>query len=64
MKLKVDIHSKENLSYWSNRLNCSQDELLYCISKVGSSIHSIESYLEMNKNLLDKWAFKIKKSVQ
>jgi hypothetical protein len=55
-KPRVDIHSKTNVSYWSSELECSEEELLYCISKVGSSINAIESYLHMNKSLLQIWS--------
>lgn len=55
-KPRVDIHSKTNISYWSGELKCSEDELLYCISKVGSSVNAIESYLHMNKSLLQVWS--------
>lgn len=55
-KMKVDIHNKENIVFWSAQLNCTEAELLYCISKVGSSINSIESYLQMNKSILQIWA--------
>ncbi|WP_430405785.1 DUF3606 domain-containing protein [Fluviicola sp.] len=55
-KPRVDIHSKVNITYWSSELNCSEEELLYCISKVGSSITAIESYLHMNKSLLQVWS--------
>jgi hypothetical protein len=55
-KPRVDIHSKTNISHWSSELNCSEEELLYCISKVGSSISAIESYLHMNKSLLQLWS--------
>lgn len=55
-KPRVDIHSKTNISHWSSELNCSEEELLYCISKVGSSITAIESYLHMNKSLLQLWS--------
>lgn len=55
-KPRVDIHSKVNISYWSGELKCSEEELLYCISKVGSSISAIESYLHMNKSLLQVWS--------
>lgn len=55
-KPRVDIHSKVNITYWSSELKCSEEELLYCISKVGSSISAIESYLHMNKSLLQVWS--------
>lgn len=55
-KPRVDIHSKTNISYWSSELKCSEEELLYCISKVGSSVSAIESYLHMNKSLLQIWS--------
>lgn len=55
-KPRVDIHSKTNISYWSDELKCSEEELLYCISKVGSSVIAIESYLHMNKSLLQVWS--------
>ncbi|WP_425357331.1 DUF3606 domain-containing protein [Fluviicola taffensis] len=55
-KPRVDIHNKTNISFWSSELKCSEKELLYCISKVGSSISAIESYLHMNKSLLQVWS--------
>ncbi len=55
-KPRVDIHNKVNITYWSSELKCSEEELLYCISKVGSSITAIESYLHMNKSLLQVWS--------
>lgn len=55
-KPRVDIHNKTNISYWSSELKCSEEELLYCISKVGSSVSAIESYLHMNKSLLQVWS--------
>lgn len=55
-KPRVDIHSKMNIMHWSSELKCSEEELLYCISKVGSSVTAIESYLHMNKSLLQVWS--------
>jgi hypothetical protein len=57
-KPRVDIHNSSSIEVWSNNLQCSREELLYCISKVGSSIMAIESYLHMNRSLLKAWAKK------
>lgn len=55
-KQRVDIHSRASIELWISKLNCTEEELLYCISKVGSSIIAIESYLHMNRNLLHIWS--------
>lgn len=57
-KQRVDVHSKASIDNWCLKLNCSEDELLYCISKVGSSVIAIESYLHMNRSLLQLWSKK------
>jgi hypothetical protein len=47
---KIDIHSPEDIDYWCGRLNCSKEQLIYCIMKVGNSARSVEDYWQMNRD--------------
>jgi hypothetical protein len=52
---RVRPQDTASIHFWCNQLNCTESELMYCISKVGTSIKSIESYLYMNRTILQKW---------
>ena len=54
-KERVDIHNKANVENWCSTFGCTESELFYCMSKVGSSVSAIESYLTMNRNLIQIW---------
>lgn len=49
----IDTENQLQLIECSNKLDCSMDELFYCISKVGKSIKSIELYLAMNRDTIE-----------
>jgi hypothetical protein len=52
---RLNINNTEERSSWCQRLGCSDDELMFGVSKVGTSFQALHSYLQMNKNLIDTW---------
>lgn len=52
---RINVQDRTSIETWCERLECSESELMYCVSKVGTSIASIECYLYMNRSLLQKW---------
>ncbi len=57
---RLNIHNREERNEWCSLLNCSDAELMYCVSKVGTSYSSLESYLKMNKEILKIWIGNVK----
>ena len=47
---KIDIHSQGDIDYWCQRLNCSKEQLIYCIMKVGNSGRAVEDFWQMNQD--------------
>ncbi len=48
---KIDI-SEEGLVYWSEKLNCSEENLKIAVSKIGNSYTILTLYLEMNRMII------------
>lgn len=55
---RVQVQDKTDIQYWCSHFDCSEIELFYCISKVGTSISSIESYMYMNRGTLKELVVK------
>ncbi len=49
---KIDLHNQSDVTRWCQRLNCSKDQLTYCIMKVGNSSRSVEDFWQMNRDRL------------
>ena len=49
----IDIENNNHVLECAQNLDCTIDELLYCVSKVGKSLKSIELYLEMNRDIIE-----------
>jgi hypothetical protein len=49
---KINIHSQADVHRWCQRLNCSKEQLTYCIMKVGNSPRAVEDFWQMNKDRL------------
>jgi hypothetical protein len=63
-KEKLEIIDTENqlqLIECANKLDCTIDELFYCISKVGKSFKSIDLYLSMNRDTIESYIQNTKK---
>ena len=48
-KQYLDIN-EVNFEDWCTKLNCSKDQLLFCIERVGTSWISVEAYFSMNQD--------------
>lgn len=57
----IDTENQIQLHECSKKLECSIDELFYCISKVGKSIKCIELYLAMNRDTIESYIQNTKK---
>ncbi|MFN5983270.1 MAG: hypothetical protein ACK46Y_06575 [Fluviicola sp.] len=57
----IDTENKVQLIECTNKLECSIDELLFCITKVGKSFKCIELYLEMNRDTIESYIQNTKK---
>jgi hypothetical protein len=53
--IRVDVHDDKSVAYWCGRLECSQEQLAYCVMKVGSSSNAVSDYLEMNHDRFDRY---------
>jgi hypothetical protein len=51
----IDTENQIQLIECANKLDCSLDELFFCISKVGKSIKCIELYLSMNRDTIESY---------
>jgi hypothetical protein len=49
---KIDVHSQIEVGHWCQRLNCSKEQLTYCIMKVGNSSRAVEDFWQMNRDRL------------
>ena len=53
---RLNIQDKNSISEFCRKLDCTEKELMYCVSKVGTSLTSIECYMHMNRSLLEQWS--------
>lgn len=51
----IDTENKIQVSECAKKLECSIDELFFCISKVGKSFKCIELYLAMNRDTIESY---------
>jgi hypothetical protein len=49
----VDPEKKDQIRFYSKQLDCTVDEFVYCISKVGKSLKAIQLFLEMNRDTIE-----------
>ncbi len=49
----VDTENKKQLFSLSEQAECSLDEYMYCISKVGKSVKAIQLFLDMNRDTIE-----------
>jgi hypothetical protein len=54
-RVRVNISDSSDILNWSKQLDCSEKELLFCVSKVGTVISTIEKYLQLNREMLTRW---------
>lgn len=52
LKSKVDVCCPENVQECCNKLDCTKEQLFYCIGRVGKELQTIETYWSMNKDIL------------
>lgn len=52
--LNLDLNDQADIDNWCAFLNCSENTLRYCVSYVGRSITSVESFYSMNLNWIEK----------
>lgn len=58
----IDIEDSILVQECAQKLECTIDELLYCVTKVGKSLKSIELYLEMNRDIIEIYIQNAKKA--
>ncbi len=46
--------SEVNLDAWCAKLDCSKDQILFCIERVGTSWISVEAFYSMNEDRIKK----------
>lgn len=52
-ELFIDLTSAEDVEKWCREFGCDEQTLRRCVQYVGRSILSIESFLFMNRSLLE-----------
>lgn len=52
--LNLDLNDQADIDKWCLIFDCSEETLLYCVSYVGRSISSVESFYSMNMNWIEK----------
>lgn len=51
--VRLDLSDKAEIEKWCCFLKCDEETLRYCISNVGRSIVSVESFLSMNRDWIN-----------
>ncbi|WP_026881332.1 DUF3606 domain-containing protein [Clostridium akagii] len=46
--IKIDIFDGEELKFWCKKFNCTEDELIYVVNRVGISANKVEEYFIEN----------------
>jgi hypothetical protein len=49
----IDPEKKDQIRLYSKQLDCTVDEFLYCVSKVGKSLKAVQLFLEMNRDNIE-----------
>jgi hypothetical protein len=60
---KIDLLCQTDVDRWCKRLNCSKEQLTYCVMKVGHSPKAVECFWQMNRDRLQTFFHMIWKEV-
>jgi len=52
--MKIDLSNKCEIEKWCELFDCSEETLRYCVTYAGKSIVSIESFLTMNRDWIER----------
>jgi len=52
---RIDIRNQKDIQLWCRRFNCTKEQLLYCVMKVGNSPQSVGDFWHMNKDRLETY---------
>lgn len=52
--LNIDLEDQLEVDKWCSIFKCSESTLRFCVSYVGRSITSVESFYSMNLNWIEK----------
>ncbi len=50
---KIDS-SDEGIAYWSEKLGCTQQDLIYTLNRIGNKYSLVLLYLELNRLIIKK----------
>ena len=42
----ISIHNESEIQKWMLRFNCTREDLLYVVNKIGTSAFKVEAYLK------------------
>jgi hypothetical protein len=50
---QIDISKEDEITYWSNLLSCTKEDLIKSVLTIGNSATAVNIYLQLNRKKLN-----------